>query len=69
MIKLFLEGDYCQECHAFEADVEVDEIKKYDYVYESEVTVQKNFRIKCAYREQCRLIHDHVLRNMRGNEK
>ena len=51
MIKLCLEGDYCQECPSFECECE-----SVDFY----ISV-KDFYIKCANREKCRRIHDFVL--------
>lgn len=64
MIKLFLEGDYCQECPAFECECVEDELLWSDGEY-----FGKNFYIKCARRKQCRLIHDFILLKKKDEPK
>ena len=63
MIKLCLEGDYCQECPAFTCVCEVVDLKSPDGTL-----FNRDSYIKCANREQCRLIHDFVLLNKKTEE-
>ena len=64
MIKLCLEGAYCKECPAFKCECVEDAAVLYDGT-----RLRTDFFIKCENREQCRLIHDHVLRNKKGESK
>ena len=62
MIKLCLEGEYCQECPAFKCEC-VEET-----IYGDGRFMIRDFYIKCENRKQCQLIHDHVLRNKRSDK-
>ena len=64
MIKLCLEGDYCQECPAF-----VCECEEETSLWLQGVSCRADFYIKCANRKQCRLIHDFVLQNKKDETK
>lgn len=62
MIRLFLEGDYCHECPAFKCEC-TDET-----IYIGKTAHAPQFHIQCANRDQCRLIHDFVLKNNKDED-